>query len=132
MTFDATPISLFLPLWTAGKCFTLLDAVKTLLPEFFAEKSANEDILGAEVGDEPRSPSEHGSNTGTAEEVGETLCGQEGSDSLSDKAEIKLLRIQGIEPKLEIPFSWVVNNLINPERFLHICVYVRVLEPITI
>ncbi|PSS00272.1 Autophagy protein isoform 2 [Actinidia chinensis var. chinensis] len=116
-----------------GKCFTLLDAVKTLLPEFFAEKSStNEDISGAEVGDESRSPSEHGSNTGTAEEVGETLCRQEGSDSLSDKAEIKLLRIQGIKPKLEIPFAWVVNNLINPEHFLHICVYVRVLEPITI
>ncbi|XP_057491237.1 autophagy protein 5-like isoform X1 [Actinidia eriantha] len=116
-----------------GKCFTLLDAVKTLLPEFFTEKSlTNEDISGAEVGDEPRSPSEHGSNMGTAEEVGETLCGQEGSGSLLDNAEIKLLRIQGIEPKLEIPFAWVVNNLMNPERFLHICVYIRVLEPITI
>ncbi|KAF5957947.1 hypothetical protein HYC85_005172 [Camellia sinensis] len=86
-----------------GKCFTLLDALKTLLPEFFAEKSSiNEEISRAE------------------------------SCILSDNVEIKLLRIQGIEPKLEIPFAWLVNNLMNPERFLHICVYVRVLEPITI
>lgn len=49
---------------------------------------------------------------------------------VSEKAEIKLIRIQGIEPELEIPFSWVVNNLINPEHFLHICVYLKVAEPI--
>lgn len=116
-----------------GKCFTLLDALKTLLPEFFAEKSSiNEEISRAEVEDEQRLPSEEGSSTRTAEEAGETLCEQVESCILLDNAEIKLLRIQGIEPKLEIPFAWLVNNLMNPERFLHICVYVRVLEPITI
>lgn len=40
--------------------------------------------------------------------------------------EVKLVRIQGIEPKLEIPFSWVVNNLRNPEYFLHLCVFLKV------
>ncbi|GMP32383.1 hypothetical protein CsSME_00006167 [Camellia sinensis var. sinensis] len=116
-----------------GKCFTLLDALKTLLPEFFAEKSSiNEEISRAEVEDEQRLPSEEGSSARTAEEAGETLCEQVESCILSDNVEIKLLRIQGIEPKLEIPFAWLVNNLMNPERFLHICVYVRVLEPITI
>lgn len=43
---------------------------------------------------------------------------------------IKLLRIQGIEPKMEIPFSWVVNNLMNPDYFLHICLYIKVPKPI--
>ena len=44
----------------------------------------------------------------------------------NDVAEIKLVRIQGIEPKLEIPFSWVVNNLMNPDYFLYISLYVKV------
>lgn len=119
-----------------GKYFTLLDAVKSLLPEFFAEQSStitNEEISEAEVGDEQRLPSEDGSSTlRTAEDVGETSCQHVGSSNVSDNAEIKLLRIQGIEPKPEIPFSWVVNNLMNPERFLHICVYIRIPEPISI
>jgi len=38
---------------------------------------------------------------------------------------VKLVRIQGIQPKLEIPFSWVVNNLVNPEHFLHVCVCLK-------
>lgn len=44
----------------------------------------------------------------------------------SATAEIKFVRIHGIEPKLAIPFSWVVNNLMNPEYYLHISVCVRV------
>lgn len=40
-------------------------------------------------------------------------------------AEIKYIRIQGIEPKWEIPFSWVVKNLMNPEYFLHVCVCIK-------
>ncbi|KAL6959687.1 autophagy protein 5 [Sarracenia purpurea var. burkii] len=107
-----------------GKCFTLLDAVKSLLPQFFAEKSStSEETPQAEVGDE---------QSLTSEEIGETSCGPVGSSLLLDNAEIKLLRIQGIEPKLEIPFAWVVNNMMNPEFFLHICVYVRIPELITI
>lgn len=95
-----------------GKYFTLGDAVKALLPEFFAEKALiNEEILG----------------------VGEEKVGEEGGEEkpcenvvFKDSSEIKLIRIQGIEPKMEIPFSWVVNNLMNPDYFLHICVCVKV------
>uniref|UniRef100_A0A5B6ZTT2 Autophagy protein 5 n=1 Tax=Davidia involucrata TaxID=16924 RepID=A0A5B6ZTT2_DAVIN len=115
-----------------GKCFTLLDAVKTLLPEFFADKSlSDEEISTPEVGDERRLPSEDASSTRSAEEAGETVCERVESCCPSDNTEIKLLRIQGIEPKLEIPFAWVVNNLMNPEYFLHICVYIKLPEPIT-
>ncbi|KAE9450138.1 hypothetical protein C3L33_17951, partial [Rhododendron williamsianum] len=118
-----------------GKCFTLLDAVKSLLPEFFAEPSStNEEIPEVEVGDELRLPSEEcgSSPRTTTADVGETSCEHVWSSDVLETTEIKLLRIQGIEPKLEIPFGWVVNNLMNPERYLHICVYVRIPEPITI
>ncbi|KAK4430479.1 Autophagy protein 5 [Sesamum alatum] len=111
-----------------GKCFTLNDALKALLPELFTEASSTDTrISAAEVeggqrsdGDSSRSPGETGE------------ASRERSRLPSDGAEIKLVRIQGIEPQLEIPFGWVVNNLMNPDHYLHICVYVKVLEPITI
>ncbi|XP_052190370.1 autophagy protein 5 isoform X14 [Diospyros lotus] len=101
--------------------------------EFFAEKnSISEEMPQAEVEDEQKSSSGDGSGLGTVEEVRETLREHVELCSLPDNAEIKLLRIQGIQPKLETPFAWLANNLMNPERFLHICAYVRVPEPITI
>lgn len=66
-----------------------------------------------------------GSNKNT--EVEEILY-----EHVTRNAEIKLVRIQGIEPKLEIPFSWVVNNLMNPDYFLHMCICVRVPEVNTV
>ncbi|KAH0907202.1 hypothetical protein HID58_039029 [Brassica napus] len=49
---------------------------------------------------------------------------EEADGSQETRGEIKLVRIQGIELKLDIPFSWVVNNLMNPEFYLHISVLV--------
>ncbi|GFP82400.1 autophagy protein 5 [Phtheirospermum japonicum] len=92
-----------------GKCFTLHDAIKALLPEMFTEESSVGPNTGEESGD------------------AQTAC----VGLLSHKAKVKLVRIQGIEPQLEIPFGWVVNNLMNPEYYLHICIYVKVLDPIT-
>lgn len=43
---------------------------------------------------------------------------------LLKKPKIKMIRIQGIELDMDIPFLWVVNNLKNPEYFLHICVFI--------
>ncbi|KAL6521404.1 autophagy protein 5 [Orobanche gracilis] len=100
-----------------GRCFTLHDAIKALLPEMFTkESSVNVNTCGAEgkgvessdVGIFERN---EGSGEARTEHVG----------SLSTSAEIKIVRIQGIEPKLEIPFGWVVNNLMNPEHYLHVC-----------
>ncbi|XP_049369676.1 autophagy protein 5 isoform X2 [Solanum verrucosum] len=115
-----------------GKCFTLYDAITKLLPEFFGEKlPPKDDVSKEEVEVEQRlSPEE--TNKSNTEQSGEMLNEGIVSCSVSDGTEIKLLRIQGIEPKMEIPFAWVVNNLMNPEHFLHICVYVKIQEPITI
>lgn len=103
-----------------GKYFTLYDALRTILPELFTKESSTTAHVHGEE-DEARQ---------TSEETGEALSGQSGL--LSDNAEIKLVRIQGIEPQLEIPFGWVVNNLMNPEHYLHICVYVKVVEAVDI
>ncbi|CAK9169795.1 unnamed protein product [Ilex paraguariensis] len=115
-----------------GKWFTLRDAVKALLPEFFADNLLINEELSRAGEDEHRVPSEASSSKRSSEETGETLSQCVDSGCQSDNAEIKLVRIQGIEPKLEIPFAWVVNNLRNPEHFLHICVYIKVPESIAI
>lgn len=110
----------------------MYDAVTKLLPEFFGEKlPPTDDVSKEEVEVEQRSSPEE-TNKSNTERSGEMLNEGIVSCSISDGAEIKLLRIQGIEPKMEIPFAWVVNNLMNPEYFLHICVYVKIQEPITI
>ncbi|KAK6927391.1 Autophagy-related protein 5 [Dillenia turbinata] len=116
-----------------GKCFTLGDAVRSLLPELFTDiPSITEEISRIESEDEQRSGLGDEGSTKSTEVNTETLDGGVNSGSASSCPEIKLIRIQGIEPKMEIPFSWVVNNLKNPEHFLHICVCVRVLQPVAI
>lgn len=88
------------------------------MPELLVD---NEEPFRIEGEDEQKQvvPSEDlSSNRMATEERVESPC-------TSGAAEIKLVRIQGIQPKLEIPFSWVVNNLKNPEYFLHICVYLK-------
>lgn len=116
----------------AGKYFTLSDAMKVLLPEFFPNKSLTNDLLPmpAESDDGQSTPSGEAGSMKSAEETAETVSNRLDSLSLLDSAEIKLIRIQGIEPKPEIPFAWVVNNLMNPEYFIHICVYVKIQQPI--
>ncbi|KAK3218695.1 hypothetical protein Dsin_012665 [Dipteronia sinensis] len=105
-----------------GKYFTLHDAIKALLPEFFSEKTLIESP-SQEGEDKNNIPSEDASDSKAEEVV--NVCNDVEASSTSN-AEIKIVRIQGIEPKLEIPFSWVVNNLMNPDYFLHICLYVKV------
>ncbi|MCD9638324.1 autophagy protein 5 [Datura stramonium] len=114
-----------------GKCCTLYDAVTKLLPELFGEKHLPKDDVSKEVELGQRLSPEETEKSST-ERSGKMLNEHIGSCSVSDGAEIKLLRIQGIEPRMEIPFAWVVNNLMNPEYFLHICVYVKIQEPVTI
>ncbi|XP_004140815.1 autophagy protein 5 isoform X2 [Cucumis sativus] len=105
-----------------GKCFTLHDAVRSLLPELFAEKGTTKE-------ESTNVPSEGQSDSTEQLDCTKT---EEGGSNFSEEyfqsyhPSIKLVRIQGIEPKGQIPFSWVVNNLMNPEYFLHICVFVSV------
>ncbi|KAF2290514.1 hypothetical protein GH714_014204 [Hevea brasiliensis] len=109
-----------------GKCFTLHDALKSLMPEFLVDKSLiDEESFRLEGEDEQVILSEDLSSNRMAAEGREISCQSVESTCTSGAAEIKLVRIQGIEPKLEIPFSWVVNNLKNPEHFLHICVCLK-------
>lgn len=102
----------------AGNYFTLQDAVKSILPEYFPKKSSTkEESSRDEDENEQTVPSEEGEKY-LSENV--DTCYP------SDNVEIKLVRIQGIEPKMDIPFSWVVKNLTNPEHYLHICVCLKV------
>ena len=97
--------------------------MKSLLPEYFPESSlVDEESSREKCEEEKRDSSEDAS---MAKEAGEFIC-ENMKPPKSDDAEIKLIRIQGIEPKLEIPFSWVANNLMNPDFFLHICVCLKV------
>lgn len=111
-----------------GSCFTLHDAVKSLLPDYFVDKSLiNAEALTVGGDDEQRVSSEDASDDTRVEEEVETSCDDHVKACYEyEEPEIKLVRIQGIEPKLEIPFSWVANNLMHPEHFLHICVYLKV------
>ncbi|GKB27583.1 autophagy protein 5 [Tanacetum coccineum] len=97
-----------------GKYFTLLDAVKSVLPEFYPDSS---NTIKAEIKKE--------------EITEETAVESVETGSTSGHPLIKLLRIQGIKPKMDIPFSWVVNNLMNPDYFLHICLYIKAPKPIS-
>ncbi|KAM5576656.1 autophagy protein 5 [Rosa sericea] len=112
-----------------GRCFTLHDALKSLLPDYFVDKSLGtaESLTVGRDDDEQTVSSKDASYDKKAEEEVETSFDDHVKASYGyEEPEIKLVRIQGIEPKLEIPFSWVANNLMHPEHFLHICVYLKV------
>ncbi|PRQ48070.1 hypothetical protein RchiOBHm_Chr2g0106631 [Rosa chinensis] len=111
-----------------GRCFTLYDAVKILLPDYFVDKSLGtaESLTVGRDDYGQRISSKDASDDKKAKEEVETLCDDHVKASYEyEEPKIKLVRIQGIEPKLEIPFSWVANNLMHPEHFLHICVYLK-------
>jgi hypothetical protein len=40
-----------------------------------------------------------------------------------------IIRIQGIEPSLDLPLEWVARNLCGPENFIHFIVISRRLAP---
>lgn len=117
----------------AGKYFTLRDAVKSLLPDFFMddEPSIDEQISSVELeavcrGDEVDSGCAGVENVSSRMTEGIGSSEKQKLDSNSRKAKIRLIRIQGIEPRWDVPFSWIVNNLMNPEHYLHICIFVEV------
>ncbi|KAG6385812.1 hypothetical protein SASPL_154693 [Salvia splendens] len=108
-----------------GKAFSLNDAIKALLPMLFTEE-ASADVDSQAPESESGEVSDGGSSRGS-QKNGESLSAHTGL--FKDGAEIKLVRIQGIEPRLDIPFGWVVKNLMNPEQYLHICIYVKAVQP---
>ncbi|KAK4742227.1 hypothetical protein SAY87_000228 [Trapa incisa] len=107
-----------------GKYCTLSEAIKTLLPEL----SCTADLKveeGSKCASEGKSSDPLEGKGAGAEDQGRTAIESMDSQASSNLAEIKFVRIQGIEPRLEIPFSWVANNLMFPEYFLHICICLR-------
>ncbi|WOL13406.1 autophagy-related protein [Canna indica] len=108
-----------------GNYMTLKHAMRTLLPEIFDEVPMLIHEAGAEGNHEADSCFADSETVSVTRNdlVEETSC----TNQQSNKA--KLIRIQGIEPDLDIPFSWVVNNLKYPDYFLHICVFVRATSP---
>ncbi|KAL4186343.1 hypothetical protein AMTRI_Chr09g33420 [Amborella trichopoda] len=114
-----------------GVC-SLRDALESLLPELFMPKSSMRDLRMREK-ESGGGPSgiksalgpddfEVIKNTGDEAEQTHNIASTE-VDSVESSC-LKLIRIQGIEPNLDLPFSWAANHLKNPEHFLHICLYI--------
>ncbi|KAJ4740275.1 Autophagy protein 5 [Rhynchospora pubera] len=82
-----------------GGYVSLKQALKSLLPETFNTNSSQEES-STNVKD-PNAP-----------------------DFEDDNAKLRLVRVQGIEPDMDIPFFWLANCLRNPEFYLHICVFI--------
>lgn len=101
---------------------TLKHAMRTLLPEIFGDEDPDNKYELREEGNH-----EAGSSFGDPETISMTRNDlvEETSFGSHRSSEANLIRIQGIEPDLNIPFSWVVNNLKNPDYFLHLCVFLR-------
>ncbi|XP_072968486.1 autophagy protein 5 [Typha angustifolia] len=109
-----------------GNYITLKHAMKCLLPEIFGDESLFGDydsMIRKEPKDSISEDSEiiNASKSSQAEEISSRKQSEVHSPK---KAKVKLIRVQGIELDMNIPFFWVVNNLKNPEYFLHICVFV--------
>nr|CAB3445323.1 unnamed protein product [Digitaria exilis] len=97
------------PLYDAGRSYiTLEHSLQTLLPEFFSSDAQN-----AEETDPAAGNSDTTNPSRSSQEADTTK-----------KTKVKLIRVQGIELDMDIPFLWVANNLKNPEYYLHVCVYV--------
>ncbi|CAL9127767.1 unnamed protein product [Musa acuminata var. zebrina] len=105
-----------------GNYMTLKHAMRTLLPEIFGDEDPDNKYELREEGNH-----EAGSSFGDPETISMTRNDlvEETSFGSQRSSEANLIRIQGIEPDLNIPFSWVVNNLKNPDYFLHLCVFLR-------
>ncbi|KAK9088914.1 hypothetical protein Scep_027996 [Stephania cephalantha] len=115
-----------------GKLLTLYDALKILLPELFevepsiAQESSRMDIEELRTTETTSNPQDlENAINSRCKETKETPDECQSQCFPYRKTEIKLVRIQGIEPKLVIPFAWVVKNLTNPDHFLHISVFVN-------
>ena len=55
-----------------------------------------------------------------------------GAERVAESGELEfegIVRIQGIEPSLDLPLEWVARNLCGPENFIHFIVISRRLAP---
>jgi len=104
-------------LYVAGRSYiTLEHALQTLLPEFFSSKPAGALDSAADSSDT--------TNSSRSSQEAEQALASPREAGAAKKARVKLVRVQGIELDMDIPFLWVASNLKNPDYYLHICVYV--------
>ncbi|EFJ05609.1 hypothetical protein SELMODRAFT_136904, partial [Selaginella moellendorffii] len=80
-----------------GLAFTLGDALVKVLPQYFGSSS-----------EDP----EHSSSDSRVDEYGPGVQ-FDGT-----------VKIQGIQPNLDLPFDWVARNLAGQEHFTHVCLWV--------
>uniref|UniRef100_J3L8Z8 Autophagy protein 5 n=1 Tax=Oryza brachyantha TaxID=4533 RepID=J3L8Z8_ORYBR len=109
-----------------GRSYISLEhALKTLLPEFFSSKASGtpDDSEHAQTPDS--APGDPDVTPRSCQKVESTSSSQQEAD-MANKGKVKLVRVQGIELDMDIPFLWVANNLKNPECYVHICVYVGI------
>ncbi|XP_074288977.1 autophagy protein 5-like [Silene latifolia] len=104
-----------------GTYMTLGDAMKTLLPEYFTERPENNETTARDELIEEHSGDPI--DTGISGEGAPTVTDSSVSIQTSTNLKVGLIRIHRCEPPLNAPLSWVVNNLMFPDHFLHICVY---------
>ncbi|OMO50528.1 hypothetical protein CCACVL1_30388 [Corchorus capsularis] len=79
-----------------GKCFTLHDALRILLPEFLSDESLSDAKLGGvDVEDAQKVPCEDVSSNKADEDQGQNTNEQPQACCSPSRAEIKLIRIQG-------------------------------------
>ncbi|KAG9451369.1 hypothetical protein H6P81_011334 [Aristolochia fimbriata] len=117
-----------------GTYLTLHDALKVLLPDVFMDESSiDEQMSNMLLEDVPQQYTESDSQGGELEKVSSMgnntvafTSDRQSPQCSPSKSRVKLIRIQGIEPRLDLPLSWVISNLLNPEFYLHICVYLEV------
>uniref|UniRef100_A0A0A9CER4 Autophagy protein 5 n=1 Tax=Arundo donax TaxID=35708 RepID=A0A0A9CER4_ARUDO len=104
---------------------TLEHALHTLLPGFFSSKPPGraDDSQHVEALDLAPDDSDTTNSSRSSQEVEPALASLREAN-VAKKTKVKLVRVQGIELDMDIPFLWVANNLKNPEYYLHICVYV--------
>lgn len=80
---------------------SLKQAMRSLLPEIFYTNSSQDEGSSKDLKDTKNTP-----------------------DFEDEDAKLRLVRVQGIELDMDIPFFWVANCLKNPEFYLHICVFI--------
>jgi autophagy-related protein 5 len=98
--------------------------LETLLPEFFRSKPTARAADPEPAAATPESALDDSDTTqGTPRDREAALASPQEMD-VAKKARVKLVRIQGMELGMDMPFLWVANNLRNPECFLHVCVYI--------
>lgn len=101
---------------------TLKHAMSILLPEIFTEPLID---IREFRSDDDCDEASSGAGRSETEAATESVARDETLSINKQSKKAMLIRIQGIEPDVDIPFFWVVNNLKNPEYFLHICVFIK-------